>query len=316
MREAQDTSRGDGNERSVWTVLRLLEQRERTSLPPPTLREIAAALGGRAVSTVQHVIKSMRASGLIEQTPRTTRGLRLSPAGRALLIERAEKLIVGTTDAQAAAVVERLAPWLRRRRFRAGEVLWLSGDPSRRGMLVRLDSGLVQAWRDLPDGREITLYLFEPGSVFGFLPFLDGGPYPASTRAVRETHASVLSRSDLLAVLRDQPELAMDLLSQLGRKLRDAFATIERLSLPSSLVRVAGALAGLLPSSGADSGLAVIRLPTTAHDFSTTLGIRPESFSRAVSRLEGDGVLRRVGPRSYQILDAAALRGIAQPPGL
>jgi len=68
---------------------------------------------------------------------------------------------------------ERLAPHRRVRRFSKGELLWREGEAT--GLLVSLRSGRVRTYRALPTGGEVTLFIFLPGDVFGFLPFLDGG---------------------------------------------------------------------------------------------------------------------------------------------
>jgi CRP-like cAMP-binding protein len=183
-----------------------------------------------------------------------------------------------------------LAPYARQRVFAAGEKLWQEGDDA--GMLVAIETGHVRIFRGLGARRVVTLYLFGPGAVFGFMPLLDGGPYPASAIALEETTAQVVLREDLQRAFRRDPDLALGLVRLLATRLREAFARIEQASVPEVLPLVATALVSLLPAEA-------------------TPGIVPESLSRALTKLVDAGVLHRLAPRRLQVLDPGGLRRAA-----
>ena len=212
-------------------------------------------------------------------------------------------------DALAREARALLEPFARRRTFAAGALLWREGDDS--GMLIAIETGRVKIYRVLPAGSAVTIYLFGPGDVFGFMPFLDGRPYPASAQALDEVTALVVSRSDLRAAFERDPQVALALVKLLATRLREAFDRIERSSVPEVLPRVASALASLLPQGVRSGVLLVIELPVRQREFAAAIGVAAESFSRAVTKLVGDGVLHRLGPRKYQVLDPAALRRAA-----
>lgn len=207
------------------------------------------------------------------------------------------------SDDVASEARRLLAPWFRRRQFGRDSFFWHEGD--RTGMLVAVVHGHVKAFRPLPDGREVTVYLFGPGDVFGFLPFLDGDPYPLSTRAVDDVEADVLMREQLLETVRQDPDVAMALLALLGRRLREAFDRVA-VSSGGAVPRVAAALSTLIPAEHDPSAL-VIELPVTGHEYAAALGITPESLSRAISKLVEDGLLHRLGARKLQVLDVQQL---------
>jgi CRP-like cAMP-binding protein len=175
-----------------------------------------------------------------------------------------------------------LAPYARQRVFAAGEKLWQEGDDA--GMLVAIETGHVRIFRGLGARRVVTLYLFGPGDVFGFMPLLDGGPYPASAIALEETAAQVVLREDLQTAFRRDPEV---------------------------LPLVATALVSLLPAEATPGKLLVISLPVRASEFAEALGIVPESLSRALTKLVDAGVLHRLAPRRLQVLDPGGLRRAA-----
>ncbi len=220
-----------------------------------------------------------------------------------------EPLRAGGVDRQAC---ELLRPYMRRIEFRAGSLLWREGETT--GLLVALDVGRVKVYRLLPTGRAVTLFIFGPGNVFGFLPLLDGEPYPAYAQALDDVRAQVMSRADLLSAVRADPQVAIMLIGLVGRRLREAMQQIETVSSPGVLARVASALAALLPDSRAASAAAgILRLPVSGAEFAAAIGITPETFSRSLTRLVSARVLHRLGPGRFQVLDPEALRHAAVP---
>ncbi len=295
-------------------VLDLLLKREVEGGPYPTYREIAADLGWRAPGTVRDHVRALVRKGFLSRS-RLSRGLRLTEAGR----KTAGGSISESTnrsgrhpslEGDAAEALALLAPYFRTRRFPAGTVLWHASDPA--SLVVAVDEGRVKVYRTLASGNTATLYVFGPGELFGFLPFLDGRPYPATAEAVDDVRARTMSRNGLLRALQDNPMVALPLFSFLGRRLRDAFDRIELLSARGALARVAAALAGLLPH-GEVGATTIVLLPLPSGEFAKALGITPESFSRAVTDLREAGVIHRLGRGRFQIVDPQALRKIGSP---
>jgi len=295
-------------------VLGLLSERELAGQVPPTYREIAAALGWRAPGTVRDHVRALSRKGLVSRS-RLARGLQLTAAGRAEAGGEARKSPVDLTGSVSLSGGAResfalLAPYFRVRRFPAGSLLWREGEPA--NLVVALEEGHVRIYRALPDGNSAALYLFGPGELFGFLPFLDGRPYPATAMAMDDVRARSMSREGLLQALRENPEVAFPLFSFLGRRLREAFDRIELLSARGALPRVAAALAALLPGDEGEK-TAVVFLPVASGEFARALGITPESFSRAITGLAETGVIRRLGRGRFQVLDLQSLRKVGSP---
>jgi CRP-like cAMP-binding protein len=210
----------------------------------------------------------------------------------------------------AREALDLLRDHLHVRHFRRGELLWREGDTS--GMLVSLRSGRVKIYRLLPNAREVTLFLFGPGDLFGFLPFLDGKGYPAYAQAMEDVEADVMARTALLQAIRAEPELAIALVALLGGRLRASFDLIRSLSTPGASARVAEALLALIsPEASLTGNPVAVRLPVSAHEFAGALGLVPETFSRALTGLVQDGVLERAGSGRYRVLDVDALRKAA-----
>ena len=202
-----------------------------------------------------------------------------------------------------------LEPYLHARHYKAGQVLWTEGEVS--GRMVLLVQGRVKAVRVLPDGSSVLLHVFSAGDIFGFPPFVDGGPYPATAIAVDEVDARVMSRSELRQAIHQDPQVAMVLLKALGKRLRQAFGRLGDQAQRSSLARVAAALSLLLPEAGGLDVTTIIDVPSPIQDFAADVGMTPETFSRAVTQLVESGVLQRLAVPQLQVLDARRLRQIA-----
>jgi CRP/FNR family transcriptional regulator, dissimilatory nitrate respiration regulator len=193
-----------------------------------------------------------------------------------------------------------LAPYFVRTLYKAGHLLWREGETGR--MMVSIKKGKVKIFRSLPYGRQASIYIFGPGETFGFLPFLDGSPYPASAEILEDTDALVMTRDKLHEAMKKDPEVAVFLLGQLAKRLRGAFDKIERLSVRGVLPRVAAALVSLSARPGEQEALEIVTLPVSSREYAALIGLTPESFSRGVTRLADMGIIHRLRGNAFQIL--------------
>ncbi|MBN2800822.1 MAG: Crp/Fnr family transcriptional regulator [Deltaproteobacteria bacterium] len=198
------------------------------------------------------------------------------------------------SEALREALVGHLLP----RSFAPGTHLWREG--SREGMLVLLDQGSVRAYRTVQGEREVPIYQFGPGDLFGFMPLLDGDPYPASAVCVEAVRARTLSREALDGLLTRQPAFARVLLSALSLRLRGAFAQIELLSTRGATCRVAATLVAMVPPSGPQPVL--VQLPVSHRELAEALNLTAPTLSRALAELESCGAVHRLGAGRYQVL--------------
>jgi CRP-like cAMP-binding protein len=117
-----------------------------------------------------------------------------------------------------SAALDELSGRLRRRRYRRGEAVFFQGEPGSSLCIVR--EGRIKLGLTSPEGREIILDLFGPGDAFGELGLFDGEPRSADAIAVEPSELLLLEREEFLGVVLRRPELAIELLSTLARRLR------------------------------------------------------------------------------------------------
>lgn len=81
-------------------------------------------------------------------------------------------------------------------------------------------SGSVRVYRISPDGEEINLAILGPGEVVGEMSLLDDEPRSASVETIQETKTLVLDRKDFLQIIHQYPDMAINLLSVLSKRIR------------------------------------------------------------------------------------------------
>lgn len=113
-----------------------------------------------------------------------------------------------------------LATQLEEVRVDAGKKVFSRGDPG--GAIYIISSGEVQLSVEDTTGHLIVFETARRGDFFGELSLLDGDPRSADARAIQDTCALKVDRGDLEQLFRRHPSSAMDVLTAIGRRLREA----------------------------------------------------------------------------------------------
>lgn len=209
-------------------------------------------------------------------------------------------------DEALAAVAERTVV----RSVSEGTLLFRRGEACK-GLYVVVQ-GAVRVYRASTDGREQVLHTQLPGQPVGEVPLFDGGPYPASARAVEDGRVLFLSLEDFQRLYRTHPEIADATIRELGRRLRRMVGLVEKISLKEVPARVATALLEYAEEAGAlaEGFGGAFTLPRTQEEMAAELATTRESVARALSRLRSQKTIEQSGPR-VRILDLARLERVA-----
>src|SRR5450631_4361912 len=214
-------------------------------------------------------------------------------------------LFAGLSESEIQALAQRSVE----RRFAADEMLFWEGEPCT-GIFL-LTQGSAKIFKTSAAGREMMLSLeAAPGSV-AELPLFDGGPYPASVRAVGPVVALFISKSDFQQVCRQFPDVALRLLAVVGRRLRHLVGVVvESMTFGSVTQRLARVLLDISRQAGADE----FDLTLTHRELASRLGTVREVVSRNLARFRAEGVVKIQG-HQLRILDRESLEREAQPQG-
>lgn len=210
-------------------------------------------------------------------------------------------LLAGLTPEQ----LQLLAVRTQRRFFGESELIFSEGEPCN-GLQI-IVRGKVRIFKSSLNGREQVLAVNVPGESVAELPVFDGGPYPASAKAIGDTEIAFISRRDFQAFCLENPEVALKVLSVVGGRLRRLVGIIEELSFTTVRQRLIAALIKLAESAGTKTARGIeFQLPGSHQELANQLGTVRELISRNLMRLQAEGMLE-VDARAIVVKDLKAL---------
>lgn len=208
-------------------------------------------------------------------------------------------LFSGLSPAETQALAQRAVE----KRYDAGEMLFWEGDPCEGIFFIA--RGSVRIFKTSAGGRDMVLALESAPSTVAELPLFDGGPYPASVRAVEDVTAYFINKNDFYSVCRQYPDVALKVLAVVGRRLRHLVGVVESLTFGSVTQRLARLI--LETSGGADR----FPLTLTHQELASRLGTVREVVSRNLARFRAQGLIAAQG-HDLAILDRAGLEREAE----
>jgi CRP/FNR family transcriptional regulator, dissimilatory nitrate respiration regulator len=192
----------------------------------------------------------------------------------------------------------------RPRNYARGEPIFEQGDPAE-GFFCVIE-GWAKLYRVREDGEEVVVAIFSAGETFAEVAMFLGGRYPASCEAVSPARILEIDAANLRRAILTQPQLAFDMLAAASLRLRQLVDEIEQLKAQSGPQRIADFF---VRQAHATSGPVQIALPYEKALIASRLGMKPESFSRALGKLSELGVV--VERDSVSIHDVAQLAAFA-----
>ena len=192
------------------------------------------------------------------------------------------------------------------RRFSPNQVIFREGDQSDTCYIVA--EGHARALREHSDGRTIALARFGPGDIFGELAMFDDERRSATVEAMDELHAFAVMSADMRRLMREHPDIAVKLVTALGRRLRAANERLARQSFQTVQSRVASVLMGLVEQAQIEGAAGSDVLVTaTQAELAQLAGSSRESASRFLAVLERAGIVSQ-GRGRLTVHDPSALQ--------
>lgn len=205
-------------------------------------------------------------------------------------------LFAGLSESEIQALALRAVE----RRFATDEMLFWEGEPCAGIFLIV--QGSVKIFKTSAGGREMMLALETAPSTVAELPLFDGGPYPASVRAVEPVVSLFINKNDFQQVCRQFPDVALKVLAVVGRRLRHLVGVVEAMTFGSVTQRLARLLLDASRQAGADE----FDFPLTHQELASRLGTVREVVSRNLARFRAEGLIRVQG-HQLRIQDRAGL---------
>jgi len=189
----------------------------------------------------------------------------------------------------------------RLRSFSRGETIFLQGE--RASAIYIVAEGWVKLYRIAPSGAEAVVGVFTKGSSFGEAVAFRHDTYPVAAEAVTDCALIRIEADVFLRQIRENPEVAISILSATFVHLHGLVAQVEALKAQTGAQRVAEFL---LELATCPDGACEVTLPYDKVLIAGRLGMKPESLSRAFARLKDQGVT--IKQNTAHIEDLAILR--------
>ncbi len=201
----------------------------------------------------------------------------------------------------APEVVERLTAQAWVQTYPRGTLLFTQDTPADRFFVIL--GGWVKLFRQRADGEQYVIAVFTRGESFAEAIVFDGSHYPVTAEVVDEAELVVVPGPPFVKEVRDDSDLAVKMLGNVARRLHYLMHQLENLQGIHTRHRVA---MFLLQQSPDATGSATVHLPFDKSLIAARLGMKPETFSRALARLRKVGVV--TNGSNVEVADLDALR--------
>jgi CRP-like cAMP-binding protein len=189
------------------------------------------------------------------------------------------------------------------KKFNSGQVLFREGDPG--GEAFLLQEGRVRLIKRVR-AVERSLMVLRPGDLFGESAFIAGAPRSSTAIALSDGSALALDNATFQSLLENNRPVALRIVQQLARRLRDAEDQIEIMMLRDTQSKIVNALLKLAQQSSADQrGGALLQISPL--ELSTRVGMDVDAVKRGVQKLR-EGQYVRVVDEKVEIPDVDSLR--------
>lgn len=184
------------------------------------------------------------------------------------------------------AQLELIAAGSVRKNYPKGRTIVSEGEPSQ--SLFILLSGRAKVQRSDSEGKEVILAVIGSGEFFGEMSIIDDSPRSASVITLESCDFMSINKDSFKAMLMQSPEICMQIMRGLVRRLREADQKIETLALLSVYGRVAKVLLDFSEEVG---GERVVKSKLPRQEIAKMIGASREMVSRVMKGLEIDGYI-------------------------
>jgi len=201
--------------------------------------------------------------------------------------------------------IDKLARIVTEHSFAGGQMIFTEGDKADGFYIVV--TGRVKIYKLSPEGKEQILHVIEPGEPFAEVAMFSGGTLPAHAEALKESRIVFIPRAAFIALIQQDPSIAMNMFGTLSIRLKRFTSLIEDLSLKEVPQRLA---AYLLYLSGDKDSQENFELTISKGQLASLLGTIPETLSRILKKMVDQGYIAMKG-RTIEMRDKGMLESLA-----
>jgi CRP/FNR family cyclic AMP-dependent transcriptional regulator len=192
-----------------------------------------------------------------------------------------------------------------------GQRIMSPDDPPERIHILK--KGKVRVYRVTPDGKQLTLDIYDKGTILGDMSLLGQEPIPeAFAETLDEAVICTISPDEMRQLVERYPAIGVNIISYLSRRLRDAESELESMAYQRVGQRLARKLIDLSTRFGVKTPRGtLIEARLTQQELAEMIGTTRETLAHTLADFRRRGLL---DTEKHQVLirDAQQLMDIAE----
>ncbi len=186
-------------------------------------------------------------------------------------------------DSDALSALENVST---KKKLSKNAIVFSKGDDT--DSLYVVASGKVKAIINDEEGKEIILSLHGPGEYFGEMSFIDQEPRSATVVTKEATQLLIIHRENFKKQIFSDPEIALNLLKILLKRLRKATDKIEGLAFMDVYGRIVNLF---LQYAKPEGNIKIITEKLTHQEIANMIGSSREMVSKIIKELVDGGYI-------------------------
>lgn len=197
-----------------------------------------------------------------------------------------------------------LADKCHKKTYAKGRDIFAMGDKADAFFIIL--EGWVKLYRVSKEGEEVIIHVFGPGESFAEAAvFNDTKTYPVNAQALNDTSLIEIPRSFFVQKIEDDSQFALRMLGAIAARQHYLVQQLEQVTTRTAPQRIGAFLIRFCRKRREEKEGWIVDLPYDKSVISTRMNIKPETFSRALGKLEPYGV--HVDGKRIVITDMEAL---------
>jgi len=202
--------------------------------------------------------------------------------------------------------LEKIYQISRVRKYKKGRIIFMEGEPGEAFFYIK--SGLVKISKLSRDGREHILHVLNEGHVFAEVTLFSNTEYPATAEVLEEAEIGIIKNEDLEKVIKENPDLSLQLIKYLNKRLVEAHMKIRNLALYDTYERTAQALVKLAEDYGKKSSKGVnLDINISRQELANIVGTTRETVIRALTAFKKEHLIG-IEKNTITIIDLESLK--------
>lgn len=190
------------------------------------------------------------------------------------------------------AVIGQLAKITTHKEHSKGELIFGPYDAEERIFVIR--EGEVEIYQLSMEGKKVIIDILVPGNIFGNSSFVADGDVSSDDFAMARSRVilCIFKKSEFMNILSRMPQLALNLIGEISKKLNEADSRIRDLALSDATARLIGELMRFGKKTGKEiDNKIIIGTKLTHEELAELTGVTRETVTRVLKKLRQDKIV-------------------------